>query len=109
MLTVIFDALHGESTPDGLVPQIVEFLLREATGKLAVYKTSSHLIIYDLRLRIVKGTLSKEDVQFEFNGIKIFADKFGQLSEWPKGFCDQLDYYLTGLCGWDNPDDRCSP
>jgi len=63
-----------------------------------VVNVSTAMVVDAIRLEVKKGNLKPEEVQF-FNGEigddieAIRVDKYGNLDEWPKGFCDAATEY----------------
>lgn len=63
------------------------------------YETSTESLVDSFRAMVSKKEISKDDVQFKFNGEIITMNKQGQLSNYPEGFCDARDDLLDELLG----------
>lgn len=105
MLIVNYDPDNHFVVEDGkiekCVNELLEMYFKTAIG---VYETKitvgSELIVQYFRVAVREGKISHEDIKFEYKGQRIDVDKFGNLREWPKGFCDIVDDYLNRLIEW---------
>lgn len=58
---------------------------------------SSENIVYAFRVLVAKGEIDCSQIKFTFEGRNITVGKFGRLSDYPRGFCDTFDNFLTEL------------
>ena len=103
-LIVIFDET-GEAISDfkasDWADNAIATFLRQKPVEDAVFRVASALPIHYLRLRIMRGAISCEDVEFQFKGQILPPNKDGSVAHWPRGFCDHEEDVLLGLLGWD--------
>lgn len=106
MFVVNYDAINGSSYCDGTIVNKVlsdyhnAWVLQDNANFGAC--VASELYINVVRLLIATGRINYKLVKFIFVNEKgthyeIFVDKYGCLSEWPKGFCDISEKLLTEL------------
>ena len=63
-------------------------------------KITNGLELNDVKIQIKTDKVSGYYILWK--NFQIFIDKFGTLSEWPKGFYDLLDDQLDALVDWRN-------
>lgn len=97
MLTLIFDPILGDATPDGLAQKTVELLLAEGRASDIERTTSTGLVIEHLRLKMAQGDVTPDDVVVLYQGARMCFDAKGKLPQWPKGFCTQHSAVLQSL------------
>jgi len=90
-LTVEYDSEDGYLFPDGwaeawVTKTVMNFLRGRKDQHL---KVSSELLIDYFRLKLAKGIIRPDQIQFKFNDEILKTNKYGTLERWPKGFCDQ--------------------
>lgn len=86
--------------PDGLMENYVMEFVKSANESKADFVgllTSQELVVNWVRVNILRGLISHENVEFRFEDNIMFPDKFGYLDWWPTGFCDYNDKILTEL------------
>ena len=69
------------------------FLFFKPNGELLA--TVNDLELYEIRFQIKNQEVEGYYIMFEGQRITILTN--GQLSDWPKGFFDKTDYYLSLL------------
>lgn len=60
---------------------------------------SSEVLVSAFRVAVCRKIISHEKVMFVFNNQNIPIDKNGRIHNWPNGFCDFTDRFLTELLG----------
>jgi hypothetical protein len=93
-IKIIYDPVHGKPIPDGLLQSEVESIISGTTGEFTV---SSELFIDAIRVCIVNGQISNQDIVFVYKGEEMKPDENGRLRNWPPGFCDTHQKLLRGL------------
>jgi len=58
------------------------------------FKVSTSLPIQLIRLAIVKGEISRDDIIFKYFENTFQANQYGAIANWPLGFCDRE----IGIC-----------
>lgn len=99
MLRVVFNPFHGDAVADGRVAeyvnkQIGEFQANPGSMEIVIGVST---ILYELRLRVLRGELRHDMLCFVFDNTEILVNEYGKLSAWPEGFADCLDKYLSEL------------
>ena len=87
-------ALYSDGDMEDFIRQVVTNAAKENATLL---RTSQESAIGYVRLCILEGLISHEDVEFIFGDKMMFADKYGHLDWWPTGFCDYNDNLLNRL------------
>ena len=86
----------GYTTSDHNIEQ--DLLTNYKLSKDSRIRTSCELVILVARALIAEGKLDKNEVEFKYEGESLgFANKYGQLENYPLGFCDTSDSYLDRL------------
>ena len=93
-LIIKYDPLDGPSVPDGLAG-VRACGIADGSYEPA---TSNALVIDNLRLLVKLEKM--EPFTIHYNGTQILCDKFGSLSEYPDGFCDESEKTVMGIMGW---------
>lgn len=95
MITVEYDALYGDVVPDGRVAEYVDVAIQIAKAKAEYLVIAGcESLIYEFRLRILRGEISQEQIVFKFKDKIIPVNDCANLKEWPKGFSDYIDRAL---------------
>jgi hypothetical protein len=100
MLYIHYDPIEGEVCPDGVLTEHVDAYVaitkdrKTLLGMDTVIRVGSELLINELRVRVVRGELEHDDIQFIFvnaNNEKevILCSEVGSLTKYPPGFCDR--------------------
>jgi len=100
LLTVRYEPDNNllEKVCDGKAEKYVRDIVKSASGGMyTVLYTSQEVVINYVRLCILEGLISHEDVEFSFGDKIVFPDKYGHLDWWPTGFCDYNDRLLERL------------
>jgi len=107
MIKITYDSETGHTCPDGLIKAFVlNYIKKNNSDNSLTHKITvgSGLIIDEFRLQVKLGNLNKDDIIFlcDVDGTTnaIYVDKFGNLSDYPKSFCDYLDNLFMSLAGW---------
>lgn len=82
---------------DGKSEEYVRNLIEGSKRVNTVILTSQEIIINWVRVFICEGLINHDDVDFIFEDKIMFADTYGHLNYWPKGFCDYTDNILERL------------
>lgn len=107
MITIRYHSTKGSLIADGNVindvTRYLELIKLYPTLKHEYY-TSSGLVIDQFRIRIKRGEIPVDGIQFiyETDDSKqvIPHDRDGNLLVWPAGFCDHNEKQLEELIGW---------
>jgi hypothetical protein len=94
MLTIEYDSLNGIPVADGMAEMLVLDMFKRG---FTHYKTGSENLILATRALIADGKLPHTEIQFLFKGEIIKPDKYGRSLEWPVGFCDCINDWLSRL------------
>lgn len=97
---IMYDAVNGEPTQDGLCGKIVDELIslgKEQDLSDLDYLTSSFAVITAFRLAAAEQKIAIDDVVFIFEGQEITMDKNFELSAWPLGFTDPQGSMLNKI------------
>lgn len=87
-----------EKKADGVAEKYVMDIVKELDPDIpCILCTSQEMIVNWVRVAILRGLISPEDVEFTFENNIMFPDKYGRLDWWPKGFCDYNDNIVTEL------------
>lgn len=63
-------------------------------------KIANESVFQALRICVKRELINHKDICFKYDGVEIFIDKFGYLSEWPDGFCDVFEKMMEEMIGW---------
>lgn len=63
--------------------------LHNKTKEDALYIVSNECIVDAMKLMVLEGAVSHNDVQFKFNDEILKINELGEIEKYPKGFCDQ--------------------
>ena len=81
-----------------------DFLLRSQNqhfGSEFIFQYSTENIFNRVRVGIVSGEISQEDVVFIFQGKEFSPNEYGAITNWPNGFCtlngDMAEQILRGM------------
>jgi len=89
MLTVRYDPLYGNVVPDGHVAAYVNGVVARMHDIAEDMVTvGSELLINEFRLRVARGVIPHDQIEFMFNEEILPIRPTGKLDEWPHGFCD---------------------
>lgn len=81
-----------QCVPDGKAKDYVYNLIKSLNKQIpTVLLTCQELIVYYVRLAILDGLISYDDVVFEFDDYKLYPNKYAQFDFWPDGFCKYMD------------------
>lgn len=101
MFTVIFDNENGNAVRDVDAKSVIDNLIKaDPNGS---YSTGCEAVVHAARVLVYEGKVSHKNIKFYFKGNDedIYCDKNGSLANWPDGFCDCNEKFMTTLCGWD--------
>lgn len=101
-LIVEYDPILGDCEPDALIEGYINRLIytyhhETDADQVCHVVISSEIIIAGIRAAIKQKRLNSEEVVFRFKGQDIHPYSSGRLSNWPDGFCNHWDNYLTVL------------
>lgn len=88
MITITYSE-NGIANADSKSLEIAKEILKKGED----YMTSTDSLIYAFRVLIKRGDISKNDIEFKYNGEKVI----GEGRETPVGFADNLDNLLDEL------------
>ena len=111
MLIIEYDPIKGKTISDGLVEKWANNILKKYTEFKAIKIVKEETVIMNItvglsimvdaiRVLIAKGKLSHKEVLCKFERQIIRIDKYGTMSDYPKGFCDAHNNILIKLLGW---------
>ncbi|OME54116.1 hypothetical protein BSK59_16175 [Paenibacillus odorifer] len=63
----------------------------------AIYVVSSEIFIDAMKLMIVEGLISHEDIVFVYNNEKLKVNYLGEIERYPSGFCDAGQKILSNV------------
>ena len=63
-------------------------VLDQQEGLDMFYEVSTENVIFAVKLAIVKDILDYNQIQFEWQGVKFQANRYGAIPCWPDGFAD---------------------
>lgn len=94
-----------EYHPDGVcvadvkTMEIAESFVQRANDPNAIHEVRfSQAMIFDaFRVLIKRGVVNASDVGFKFQDKMMYPNSYGQLNDWPRGFCDHTEDYLLEL------------
>lgn len=97
MLTLIYDP-DGICVPDAKTMQIAESFVVAANDSMSHTILFSQAMILDaFRVLIKRGLVDPTRVVVRFENNAMYVGKEGNLSDWPRGFCDHTENYLMEL------------
>ena len=68
--------------------------IHKKTKEDAIYYIANDKIIDAMKLKVLEGEISHEDLQFKFNGEIIKVYNKGEIEKYPDGFCDHTTKML---------------
>ena len=102
MITIIYDARNGIAIPDGQISDVVDSIVESGRmGRDETHMFSTSIVIDALRLAVKEKRINHDQIVFSFNNQTIRVDPFGNLEQWPEGFCDLWTKILIELIDWD--------
>lgn len=90
MIKIIYSE-NGIANADSKSLEVAKSIIEKGED----YTTSTDSLIYAFRVLIKRGEISKDDIEFEYNGEKVI----GGGNKSPLGFADNLDNLLDELLG----------
>lgn len=98
MLTITYDPTNGKVVSDGLIKDWADKIVEDYKELIDMNITvGSGVMIDATRVLIMKGKLNYKEMVYRFKGHNLKVDKNGELSAWPKGFCDVHNNILAEL------------
>ena len=83
------------SLPDAEVDKWGETVVKSGQKHVRI---GTGTMLNAIRLHVIRGNLSHEDVEFQFGEDTIYVNKEGRLDHWPDGFADIYDRQLVEIC-----------
>ena len=98
-IIVEYDANSGYTFPDGQAEKWVDNMIQIARDgrKEVKFQVSSALLVDYFRVKLARGELSMNEVEFVYEGQTLVHNEYGRFENWPKGFCDRTDKVLEEL------------
>jgi hypothetical protein len=98
MLTLEYHP-DGICVPDVKTMETAESFVQRANeqGVMHEIKFSQAMILDAFRVLIKRGVVDHTLVTFKFQGKVFHSNADGQLSDWPRGFCDLTEDYLLEI------------
>jgi hypothetical protein len=87
MIIIRYDPVDGVPVPDGAATDVVASLIELGKDGVVVASYSTDNVFFAIRLAIVEGKVSHEEVRFEFEDSVFFANRFGAAPGAPSRFC----------------------
>lgn len=80
----------GKPVNDFYVDDYVDSIIKDYKkgDAFPIYHFSSSNVFTRLRLAIVNGDISYNEVVFVFEGKDLIINQYGTINNWPNGFCD---------------------
>lgn len=94
-------APHGPAVSDFRAMDYAKdlaFLAKDTETNTAQF--SNAMVLDALRVLICRGELSHEQIELRFENRAMYIDQYANLSDWPRGFCDQTENYLMEILKW---------
>lgn len=91
MITFIYNPTGGRAIPDGQVENEWNKVVRlKDSGLPLMTEYSTENIFSYARFQVVSGHIFEDEIKFVFEGKDIHINRFGAITDWPKGFCDSV-------------------
>ncbi len=84
---------YRSAVPDALAEQEAANIVARGVDTVV----SNATVIDCLRVQVVEGHLSKDEVIVQFNGEPLVLDKYANFDQYPNGFCDHSVNILQEL------------
>jgi len=88
MLTIVYSGI-GDSVNDFRLDDeiyLINKMIASWDEYILYYSTEN--IFTRIRLEIISGNISCDNIQFEYEGENLPVNRFGAIMNWPNGFCD---------------------
>lgn len=97
MITIVYDAVNGRPIADGLCRKVAMNLALEVDNDITE-TFSTENVLQAIRLEIIHDRLPVDKVRFMFEGKVLEHNKYGNITNWPKGYCQETLNLLRELC-----------
>lgn len=97
MLTLIYDPVNGQATPDGLVASLVAQLIADSKTRDVEFTTGSSMVVDHLRLCVARKEITPAEVRLPFEGQLLDLSANGRFIRLPAGYCDLHGILLRAL------------
>jgi hypothetical protein len=77
MLVIKYDPDFGDVVPDGKVSSYVDQCINAARNRTLYFRVGSESILDEFRLRIARGNISPENVEFTYKGSTYKCSEYG--------------------------------